>query len=226
MRSKDEHGERSARPGAMGETSRPRPARASRRNLVALGAPLPTTTLRLSRERSERDIRAALGAGEVAGAASDVLRLYEAEVFGFLLAVLDDSAAARDVYLSVGERVGEDIAGFAWRCSLRAWVYAIAHQEMGRRPPRPEVTDAGDSPRSVALPDPTTTIPCRPIGMRASIAALRRQLPPEDRELLILRIDRRFGWRELAVTSIGERTSHDELVREGEPAPRPAPTGP
>lgn len=164
-------------------------------------------------ERFERDVRAAIAAGAVAGAASDVLRAYEAEVFGFLLGVLDDPEAARDVYLGVAERVATEIGRFAWRCPLRTWLYSIAHQELAR-PRRSPAATPGGAERSVPLPDPTSTLSFRSTGLRAAIATLRRRLFPEDRELLILSIDRGLSLQALAVTQLGEGASRAEIRRE------------
>jgi RNA polymerase sigma-70 factor, ECF subfamily len=169
---------------------------------------------RAAREGSERAVRAAMRAGAIGDAAQEALRLYGDEVYGFLLGVMDSSGAARDVYARVGERVARALGGFAWRCSLRAFLYAIARQEIGRDDEGAAATGADPASCSVVLPDPTTTVPRRRVAVKAAIAALRSRLPREDRAVLILRIDRRFGWRDLAITSLGEGASPSDLSQE------------
>ncbi len=87
-----------------------------------------TPSPRWTRERVELDIGALLIAGDEAGAASAVLRVHGAEVFGFLLGVLDRGKAARDAYAGVAERIRQGLARFRWRCSLRTWIYGLARE--------------------------------------------------------------------------------------------------
>jgi hypothetical protein len=63
-----------------------------------------------------------------------------------------------------------------------AWLYALAREDLGRRPPEPAAADGG---ALVSLPDPTTTHPCRRTDFAAAIAALRGSIPADDRALLI-----------------------------------------
>jgi DNA-directed RNA polymerase specialized sigma24 family protein len=166
------------------------------------------------REGVELAIRQRLAAGDALGAAADVTRFYGPEIFGFLVGVLGDSEISRDVYACVIDRFLRDLPRFSWRCSLRTWTYAGARAELaihrGRaNRPRPRPSRAPTSG-----PAPTSTISCRPTNLRSKIALLRACLQEEDRELLILRIDRALEWRELAVTSLGERATEFEIERE------------
>lgn len=93
---------------------------------------------------------------------------------------------------------------FAWDSSLRTWLYAIARNIMRtnrrnaarreRRGPR-----AGESALDeVALAVRTETLAFLRTEKRTRLQALRDELPEEDRILLVLRVDRKLAWDDLA----------------------------
>ncbi len=179
----------------------------------AAGAALPGDR---GAERVEADVRALLAGGDDAGAAAAAIRFHGDEVFGFLLGALDSAGAAAEAYAGFGARVRREIGLFGWRCSLRTWVYSVSRRELAEHARRPPGTAARSSLAPVILAGPTATLPARSTGTAAVIAALRGRLPPEDRALLILRIDRELSFPELAVTSLGEAAPPGHLLREAE----------
>jgi DNA-directed RNA polymerase specialized sigma24 family protein len=167
-------------------------------------------------DRVEAEVRAILSTGDEAGAAAAALRSHGDEVFGFLLGVLDSGADAGAVYAGVGARVRRELGRFGWRCSLRTWMYAVSRREVERHARRSQETTVVNSLAPVILSDETTTLPARYMGLAAAIAALRSRLAPDDRALLILRLDRGLDLGELAVTELGETASPGDLRREAE----------
>jgi RNA polymerase sigma-70 factor, ECF subfamily len=63
-------------------------------------------------------------------------------------------------------------------------------------------------------PRPPSSGPFRQKAFRGVAAVLRRKLAPEERELLILRVDRRLSWRNLAITSLGDSAEEAEIAHE------------
>jgi hypothetical protein len=57
-------------------------------------------------------------------------------------------------------------------------------------------------------------IPSHRRTRRLAVATLRSALLPDDRELLVLRLDRRLRWRELAITALGEAADEPALSAE------------
>ena len=166
---------------------------------------------------SEPGVRALVASGHVARATTAALHLYGAELFGFLAGILEDIPAARDVYAGVGERIRLYLPRFEWGFPLRTWTYAIARRELARY--REMVGQRRVGPTSSAkptfpLPDPMVTQPYRTSAIRSSVGALRSSLAPEDLELLVLRVDRRLTWRDLAITSLGDSASERATARE------------
>lgn len=151
-----------------------------------------------------QDVRQALAAGDEVRATVRLLDAYGAEVFGFLAGVLDDVGEARAVYAAIGERARERLVTFGWPCGLRTWLYAIAHRVIG------EVRQSSASPGepvSAELPERGTTRPPPPRSRSAALAHLRSSLPLHDREMLVLHVDRRMTWDELALVFLGEDAS-------------------
>jgi RNA polymerase sigma-70 factor (ECF subfamily) len=150
-------------------------------------------------------VRRAWRAGDANAAITAALEAYGPEILGWLVGILRDADDASDVFSAFCERLWSTFASFHWRCSLRTWTYTIArrvaidHQRAESRRARhmvplsasPEVADVAERVR-------TTTLPGLKTANRQAISLLRDQLPPQDRMLLILRIDRDLSWDDLA----------------------------
>jgi RNA polymerase sigma-70 factor (ECF subfamily) len=163
----------------------------------------------------EDALRAMVQRGEARRAAQEALQSYGPELFGFLIAVVEDRDLAAAVYAGACRRMDQELAEFTWTCSLRTWMYALMRRQLGRQG-HATTRRPGASPSSIALPDPAHTISRRPAGRRAAVAALRMRLPQEDRELLILRVDRSLAWKEIAITALGWNASPIDLARESD----------
>jgi DNA-directed RNA polymerase specialized sigma24 family protein len=157
-------------------------------------------------DQSDQAVRDSLSRGDLRQAVGMTIDRYGPELFGFLVGVLGQLEASETAYAHATLQIASELAEFRWRCSLRAWTYWIARRELADRRRR---GGTRQSP-SVKSPDPVTTESNRPVG----VSLLRRSLREEDRELLILCVDRRLDWRELAITALGEDAPLDLLDRE------------
>lgn len=157
-----------------------------------------------ARERLETDVRALCEKGDYGGAATLALRGYGPEVFGFLVAVHRNEADAGDVFSDLAEALWRSLPAFAWESSLRTWLYAVARNvtrtrrrdaaRRERRGPR-----AGESALDgVAQAVRTETLAFLRTEKKTRLQALRDALPEEDRMLLVLRVDRKLAWNDLA----------------------------
>jgi len=134
---------------------------------------------------------------------SVVAQAYGAELFGFLIGVLDERRAAREVYTAVLERLPEEAARFAAVCSARTLAYTLARRELGRRRDGDFVKRASRTTDECSSSTPQAGSPYRSRSQANLITSIRSRLAPRDLEMLILRIDRQMTWRDLAMTSIG-----------------------
>jgi len=166
-------------------------------------------------------VRSLLAAGDTSGAATLVLRELGPEVLGFLSGVLGD-ADADEVYPALSERLWKSLRGFEGRCSLRTWTYVLARREITRfrkgmrrhaegRVPLSELKDVLAVPRSRSRSALAT-------HKQRQLTALRDELPIEDRTLLILRVDRKLAFDEIALAFADNPEVFAEVDRKREAA--------
>ena len=138
-------------------------------------------------------------AGQADAAATAAIEGYGAAVFGYLRSLLDEDDA-RDVYAQWAEDLWRGLAGFRREASLRAWSYRLAWHaacRLHRDPFRARGTRLPTSAASrLAASVAASTVATG--SRRAGLDRLRAQLPPEDRTLLTLRLDRELEWDEVA----------------------------
>jgi DNA-directed RNA polymerase specialized sigma24 family protein len=150
------------------------------------------------------DVRDLLARDDRAAALHALFAAYGAEVFGLLVGVLDDTRLADEVYADVVAQVSDELAHFEWACSLRVWLYGIARAALRARRKREH------RPSDQATRDNTRASR----ALRPVVVAVRRGLSEEERELLILRIDRELDWTQLALVELGSDASTPEVATE------------
>jgi RNA polymerase sigma-70 factor (ECF subfamily) len=178
-------------------------------------------------ERSgvEAEIRSLLERSEPAAAATLAIRTYGAELFGFLLVVHPSRSDASDSFSELCEILWRKLPEFSWDHTVRAWAYGIARnvsrtrkRNAGRRRQH-EAPAAESAIEAVVEQVRTETLSFLRTEKRGRLQALRDELPEEDRVLLILRVNRRLEWTEIArvlagVGDNGEPVDDASLKRE------------
>jgi RNA polymerase sigma-70 factor (ECF subfamily) len=166
----------------------------------------------------EERIHALRQRGDLREAATQAIQGYGPEVLGFLVTFMRDENDARDVFAQACEDLWASLAGFEGRSSVRTWFYTLArhaaarfrrspHRRPGRHVPLSAASQAADRVRSQTLPHLRTEV-------KDKFATIRDALEPEDRALLVLRVDRNMSWNEIAnVLSPSEVGSGDGLAR-------------
>jgi RNA polymerase sigma-70 factor (ECF subfamily) len=138
-------------------------------------------------------------------AATAIIERYGRELTEYLVAIARSETDGADAFSQFTEDLWRGLPRFRWQSSARTWSYALARNALSRvrrqphrRPGRgialsdaPEVARVAENVRS------TTIIYMRTV-MKDEVAALRNQLSPEDQSILILRIDRRLPWLDVA----------------------------
>ncbi|MGE5186025.1 MAG: RNA polymerase sigma factor [Acidobacteriota bacterium] len=169
-------------------------------------------------EQVERDVRAACTAGDHAAAATLALRGYGPEIYGFLAAL--HRGDADDVFAIFSASLWRGLPAFEWSCTLRTWAYTIARNtsnrfRRGERRTRAEIPlDEASAVERLAHEIRTATRSYLRTEHRTKFAELRASLPAEDQELLILRVDRKLAWNELAIALADEPLAGRDLQRE------------
>ena len=158
----------------------------------------------------EAAVRAKAEAGDLRGAATDALRLYGPELFGFLKAMARDDDLGAEAFAQLGEDLWRGLAGFRWDGTLRAWCYALARNalhRLRRDPRRAPARNVGLSSADVAelaAQLRTATAIYQRTDVKDELHAIRALLDPDDHELLLLRLDRQMSWKDIARVQGGE----------------------
>lgn len=166
-------------------------------------------------------VRGKLAAGDLEGATSIALRAFGPEVLGLLVALHRDYDAACDAFSVFAERLWLSFRRFEGRSSVRTWSYAIARNasvdarrrelRQGRR--TKPLSEAPEIERLAAAVR-TETLTILRTETKSRLAELRATLPEDDQLLLVLRVDRKLSWEELALVFRGEGSSAEERKRE------------
>jgi RNA polymerase sigma-70 factor (ECF subfamily) len=107
-----------------------------------------------------------------------------------------------DAYSRFEEAVWKGLPGFRWESSLRAWAYRIAWRAAARiardgyrrrREPLPPASALGAEPASAST-----------LGRHVALERLRGELSPDERTLLVLRLDRDLEWDEVSTVLAGD----------------------
>jgi RNA polymerase sigma-70 factor (ECF subfamily) len=169
-----------------------------------------------AREGLEKDLRSRWEAQDYGAVATEAIRAYGPEIFGFLVALHRDQGDASDVFSTFTENLWKGLPKFGWQCTLRAWAYTIARNASHRfrrdekRHVRGRAPLTGSSAvDEVAVKVRTETVEYLKTEQKDRFSALRESLPEEDQMLLILRVDRRLSWDELA-RIMGEKSEKEE----------------
>ena len=149
------------------------------------------------------DVKAAIERGDETSAVTRALEGYGPEVMGFLIAFMRDPDAADDVFSQFCEDVWNGLGKFRWEGALRAWVYAVARHaairyRRGSYEKRRKPFSPNDALSQLEERVRTQTINYLRTESRSAIERLREQLEPDERALLILRLDRKLAWNEIA----------------------------
>jgi RNA polymerase sigma-70 factor (ECF subfamily) len=176
-------------------------------------------------ESIERQIRALCDAGEREKAATRLLESYGQEIFRFLLSRLHEHDASSEVFSQFTEDLWRGLGGFRWECSARAWSYTLARHaasryvaDARRRRAHEEPLSRSSELHDVAQKVRTQTLAAVRTEVKSRVNELREQLPLDDQTLLILRVNRRLDWKEIARIMIEEGESTTERAIETEAA--------
>lgn len=149
----------------------------------------------------EKTIGAALAMGDPDRAATEAIRGYGPQVLGYLTRVLGSPDDAADAFSLFSEQLWRGIGRYAGRSSVRVWAYRVAWTaamrvaEDGWRRRRERLRTSMASRLAAEI----LTGPLHRAPLEADdLQQLRALLRPEERSLLVLRVDRRLTWREIA----------------------------
>ena len=166
------------------------------------------TDVLATRAALEDDLRALIAADQLDDATARALRGFGPEVLAWLHATVGSETEASDAFALFAEELWKSLRRYDQRCSMRTWCYMLARHAAYRV--REARAKGKALPLSQAPVDAlaaevreTTLVHLR-TETKDRVRALREQLDPDDQTLLILRVDRDLGWRDIALVMLGD----------------------
>ena len=143
--------------------------------------------------------------------------MYGSEVYGCLSTVYRQGDVADDAFSLMAEKLWKAFPTFAWRCSVRTWVYLLAHNAafdaLRQRARHDKLRDSSSAFDNLVAEIRTETRSFLRTENRSALNQLRDELSPEDAMLLVLRVDRKMAWRDIA-SVLSPAESDEALDRE------------
>ena len=171
------------------------------------------------RDALEARIRTSSAEGNKKKAATLLLEGYGREVLGFLISRLRNHDAAGEVFSMFTEDLWRGLDGFRWQCSARVWAYTLARHAASHYIRDSRRRRARNLPLSHAGPLSeiegkirTATLASGRTETKSRIAQLRGRLPVDDQTLLILRINRKLSWVEIAQVMFHDGDVVDDAI--------------
>jgi RNA polymerase sigma-70 factor, ECF subfamily len=168
----------------------------------------------------DQQVQELRAAGDPKAAAQLILQRYGGDVLRILLARFRNEEHASESFARFAEALWIALPDFAFRCSVRAWVFTLARNSANRYLERELRRARRAVPLSSAHPLAeqvqtlrTETQAHLRTDNKQRVAALRAQLSQDDQLLLTLRIDRHLEFREIAHVTLGDENASDEAVQ-------------
>jgi RNA polymerase sigma-70 factor (ECF subfamily) len=187
--------------------------------LGSMEGPPPTSDPREPPSALEQEIHDHATGGRFEQAVTAAILGYGRELIGFLYAFVPDDEV-HDVYSELGVRLWQRLPEFRWQSSFRTWAYAVARNlaiDVRRRRDRERAREVplAEAPEVAAIAAAvrsTTMMHLRSESER-QLDVLRAGLEPDERTMLILSLDRRMSWREIAEVMAEGDVDEAELQR-------------
>jgi RNA polymerase sigma-70 factor (ECF subfamily) len=173
----------------------------------------------------EERIVTSLSRRDLDGAVTEALQGYGPQILGYIRSVIRDPEDAAEVFSQFAEDLWRGIAGFRGECTVRVWAYKLAWHAASRfaRDPYRRRRERMETTLASRLAEHLLSSAGRSQERRAAeVDRLRQLLTPEEQTLLVLRIDRRLSWREVALVLGGAEPTRPD----GSPGPAGSADGP
>jgi RNA polymerase sigma-70 factor (ECF subfamily) len=149
----------------------------------------------------ERAIREHCAQGKFDLAIAAAWREYRTEMLHFLAGALRDEDAAQEVFSAFSEELWKSLPRFRWESSFRTWGYRLLRAACFRymhSPKRRETPVSSPIAADHASPSRSATNPWQRTDVKDGLSELRETLEPSDQLLLLLRVNQKLPWTEIA----------------------------
>ena len=159
----------------------------------------------MSDERGDIEVRTRAAANEQrwSDAVTFAIRGYGEEILGYLVAMTRSETDANDAFSLFAEDLWKGLPRFRWECTLRTWAYGLARHALARirrDPHRKRAVPLSDAHLAGLVEEMRSrTQTFLRTETRDKVAKLRAEMDPDDQSLLILRLNRKLAWRDIAL---------------------------
>jgi len=171
----------------------------------------------------ERDIRAALGSGDVRRALTLMMNRYGDDVYRLAYAMTHSHHLAEEVRQQVFVEVYRDLASFSGRTSLRAWVFGIARHrclDVSKKHRRWTVRFKNEPPPDEELDDQEPDRELDRSRLAKILAACLAKLAPAARDAVVLRYHQDLSYDEASAIAGDNAGTLQQRVARALPALR------
>lgn len=170
------------------------------------------------RTRVEQYIREYTETQDYGKAVELTLELYGSELLGFFMGSIQDQDAVEDIFQIFCLEIWRGLPRFEWRSSLRTWLYSIARVLIVKhmRDPYRRRSESLSTASEENIPmrqARTMTQTWRKTSTKNRLWELCAELPPTDRQLLLLRIGRQMAWLDIAAILHEGESDESDLKR-------------
>jgi RNA polymerase sigma-70 factor (ECF subfamily) len=171
-----------------------------------------------AQEGQDWEIRELCQSGAVGRAVELTLRRHGLETMRLIASVLHHPDMINDAFSLFCENLLKGLPNFRWESALRTWTYRLARNacyHLLKASSRRETPFNSVSIPDEAQRDRSHTPPWQQTSVKERFRRLRENLPPEERMLLLLRVDQQMPWSEVARVMWDEEEppSSEELSR-------------
>lgn len=163
-------------------------------------------------EPLEARIRKAWEARDLQAAATIAIEGYGPEVLGFLIATTRSDERGAEAFSILCEDLWRGLPGFKWRCAFRTWMYTLARHAAVRLHRSPHLRQDRNIPLS-AISEVSLRVASASLSRQRAedrFAKIRATLTPEDETLLVLRVDKKMAWNDIARVLEGDEEMDEE----------------
>lgn len=132
-----------------------------------------------------------------------ILQRLGGELYGYVLGITRDPDVAADAFQTFSLRAWKSLPSYRQEGSLRGWLYTVARnaayrtlEDTHRR--RADAFGTGEQEQLPAKWTRTATAQWQKTSEKNRLWSVIDTFPPEDREVLILRLGRKMTWNQIA----------------------------
>lgn len=165
-------------------------------------------------------VRSLCEASEYAQATTVALKELGPSVLRYIDARIRDDDLTAEAFSHFAEDLWRGLPKFAGRSPVKIWALVVARNAAGQVLRRRNRERARSKPLTSTLDAKlaaqvrTTTREYLKTDAKQRIMELREELSPDDRALLVLRINERLPWEEIAAVHAEDASSPEDLKRE------------